>query len=61
MDLVARLFNDGQGVWNELLQNDFCQNYMKEKPAGDEETLEGFKWYMRVRGVSHCLPPYDPF
>ncbi|KAF9785126.1 hypothetical protein BJ322DRAFT_1061478 [Thelephora terrestris] len=46
-DLVARLINDNQTLWNQLLQNNFCRNYMKEKPGTDQTTLTGFKWYMR--------------
>ncbi|KAF9785119.1 hypothetical protein BJ322DRAFT_1020710 [Thelephora terrestris] len=45
-DLVGRLINDNQDLWNKLLNNPFCMK-MKQEPKENQAVLNGFKWYMR--------------
>jgi thiaminase len=44
-DLVAKLIEENQDVWKELINNKFCRA-MKESTRGDHHVLRGFEWYM---------------
>ena len=56
-----RLINDNKALWDRLLQNHFCQEHMKTRPATDQTTLDGFKWYMRVCQIFNRPPAYRAF
>ncbi|KAI0298491.1 hypothetical protein BC826DRAFT_102670 [Russula brevipes] len=51
-DLVARLIQDENAIWQSLLANTFCQQ-MKTAASGDVAVTKGFKWYM-VQDFLYC-------
>jgi hypothetical protein len=53
-DLVAKLIEENQDVWKELINNKFCRA-MKESTRGDNHVLRGFEWYMMVCQISGCI------
>jgi len=51
-DLIARLIQDEQAVWQSLLNNKFCQE-MKTASSDNVEVAKGLKWYM-IQGFLYC-------
>ncbi|KAF9785117.1 hypothetical protein BJ322DRAFT_809347 [Thelephora terrestris] len=51
-DLVTRLLDDNEDLWNRLLNNPFCMK-MKEASKDDDAVLEGFKQYM-IQDFLYC-------
>jgi hypothetical protein len=54
-DLIARLIQDEQTVWQSLLNNKFGQE-MKTASSDNVEVAKGLKWYMIVRFSMHFYP-----
>lgn len=55
-DLVARLIEDNQDIWQQLLHNPFVEAMRTESPS-NETVTEGYKWYEVVSSDTY-LPYY---
>lgn len=53
-DLVARLIEDNQDIWQLLLHNPFVEAMRTEGP-GNETVTEGYKWY-EVVSANRSMP-----
>ena len=55
-DLVARLIEDNQDIWQQLLHNPFVEA-MKTEGANNETITAGYKWYEVVSSGWAKPPP----
>ena len=53
-DLVARLIEDNQDIWQQLLHNPFVEA-MKTQGPGNATVTEGYKWY-EVVSIAQLMP-----
>ncbi|TFY58199.1 hypothetical protein EVJ58_g6571 [Rhodofomes roseus] len=52
-DLVARLIQDNQDIWQQLLHNPFIEAMMTAQP-GNETVTAGYQWY-EVQDYWYCI------